>query len=110
MRDYTETVRDVRKLVQQERDEDRRQQLLKNVDAMDREFQTMRAEITTLRIQNANVATKEDAKRIAQDELRTLVERVEWNTWLLRGVIVATVLEIIGGITVAFIVHGMGKT
>jgi hypothetical protein len=103
---YTDTMRDVKAAVQAERDQARREMFLANLETIDREHAKMKEELLTLRIAAAGVASAKDASDITI-ATKVLSERVEGLTWLVRGVIVAVVLEIIGGTVVAFIVHGM---
>jgi hypothetical protein len=104
---FTDTMRDVKAAVQAERDAARRESLLASLDMIDREHTKMREELVALRIQNASIVTVEKAKIIADEATRVLTERVEWHTWLLRVVIVATVIELVAGVMVGFVVHGI---
>jgi limonene-1,2-epoxide hydrolase len=62
--------------------------------------------ITDLRLANASAVTTAVAKAIADDATKALTERVDWLVWMMRGVIVAGVLEVIVAVVVAFIVKG----
>jgi hypothetical protein len=104
---YTDTVTDVRKLIREEQDTERRKALQTNIDRIDAEYSAMRETVTNLRILAASSLSAEAVKAIAESGVKVLAERVEGLTWLVRGVIIATVLEIAGGVTVAWIVHGM---
>lgn len=104
---YTDTVTDVRKLIREEQDTERRAALQTNIDRIDAEYSAMRETVTNLRILAASSLSADAVKAIAESGVKVLEERVEGLTWLVRGVIVATVIEIIGGVTVAWIVHGM---
>jgi hypothetical protein len=107
MNDYTDTMRDVQAALRKENADARRGQLLANLEQFDREHRQMQVEITNLRLQNAVACSPADARIIANEVMGVLTERVSWHTWLLRGVIAATVIEVIGGVTIAFILHGI---
>lgn len=82
--EYTQTVSDLHALIRREAGE-KRQALAANVDKMAAQLERQRDQLTTLEV---------------------LKERVDSLTWLVRSVIVATLLEIIAGATVALLVHG----
>jgi hypothetical protein len=107
MPDYTETLRDLRQAVRKENDEARRAQLLNNLEAFDRDYRQMQVDITNLRLQNAVACSPAEAKSIAKEAVAVLTERVEWHTWILRAVIVTTILQLIAGLIIAIIVHGI---
>jgi hypothetical protein len=107
MPDYTETIRDLRAAVRKENDDARRETLLSNLSAFEREYREMKENITNLRLLNAVACSPADAKIIAKEAVAVLTERVEWHTWLLRAVIITTILQLIGGLIIAIIVHGM---
>lgn len=106
-RDYTSTVSDIRKLIREEADAERRAKLQANLDKIDNEYTAMRETVTNLRILAASSLSADAVRKIAADAAAVLTERVDNLVWLVRGVIIATVLEVIGGVTIAWIVHGM---
>jgi acetylornithine deacetylase/succinyl-diaminopimelate desuccinylase-like protein len=107
MPDYTETIRDLRAAVRKENDDARRETLLSNLSAFEREYREMKESITNLRLLNAVACSPADAKAIAKEAVAVLTERVEWHTWLLRAVILATIVQLIGGLIIAIILHGI---
>lgn len=83
--EYTDTVRDLHALIRREAADDKRQALATNVDKMAAQLERQRDQLT---------------------DLRVLQERVDGLVWLVRGVVVATGLEIVAGIVVALVVKG----
>jgi hypothetical protein len=67
----------------------------------------MRETVTNLRILAASSLSADAVKAIAESGVKVLAERVDNLQWLVRGVIIATALEIVAGCFVAWIVHGM---
>jgi hypothetical protein len=107
MPDYTETIRDLRAALTKERDDARRLTLLANLEQFDREYREMKVDITNLRLQNAVACSPAEAKVIANEAIGVLAERVKGLDYLVKGVVVASVVQIIGGVTLAFIIHGL---
>lgn len=83
--EYTETVRDLHALIRREADDEKRTALAANVDKMALQLERQRDQLAALAV---------------------ITERVDGLTWLVRSVIVASLLEIIVGAGVALIVHG----
>jgi hypothetical protein len=104
---FTETMTDVRKVIREEVDAERRAKLQSNLDKIDADFQAMRETVTSLRIVAASTLTADAVRKIAEDGCRVLAERVKGLDYLVKGLLFAVVLEVIGGVTVAWIVHGM---
>jgi hypothetical protein len=80
--EYTDTVRDLKALIRREAEEDKRRSLSQNVDRMVAQLERQREKLI---------------------DLAVLIERVDGLTWMVRGVIVTTALEIIAGIVVALL-------
>lgn len=78
--EYTDTVRDLHALIRREASDAKRQALADNVDKMAAQVERQRDQLT---------------------ELRVLTERVDGLVWLVRGVIVATAVQVVGGIVLA---------
>jgi hypothetical protein len=104
--DFTKTQTDIGALVRDEAHRDRGRRLERDFTAMADEIKAQRAEITSLRLANATAVNVKDAKVIADDATKALTERVDWLVWMVRGVIVATVLEVVVGVVVAFLMKG----
>lgn len=83
--EYTDTVRDLHKLIRAEADLDKRETLTANVDKMAAQLERQRDQLT---------------------DLKVLAERVEGLTWIVRGVIVTTALEIVVAVVVGLLVKG----
>jgi len=83
--EYTETVRDLQALIRREAEASKRADLLANVDKMQLQIERQREQLGSLAV---------------------LCERVDGLVWLVRGVVVATALEIVAGIVVALLVKG----
>jgi limonene-1,2-epoxide hydrolase len=103
---YTETVTDIRALIREEADTERKRVLLSNLDRLDKEYLDMREAITALRIAAAGNLSNDAIKRIAEDAVKVLHERVAWLVWMMRGVIVTFVVEVLAGAIVGFLMHG----
>jgi hypothetical protein len=80
--EYTDTVRDLKALIKREAEENKRRSLSQNVDRMVAQLERQREKLI---------------------DLAVLTERVDGLTWMVRGVIVTTALEIIAGIVVALL-------
>jgi hypothetical protein len=107
MPDYTETIRDLRAALRKESDDARRATLLANLETFDREYREMKESITSLRLANAVACSPAEAKLIANEAIGVLAERVKGLDFLVKGVVVAAIVQIIGGVTLAFIIHGL---
>lgn len=83
--EYTDTVRDLHALIRREAADDKRQALGLNVDKMAAQLERQRDQLT---------------------DLKVLTERVDGLVWLVRGVVVATALEVVAGVIVALLVKG----
>ena len=106
-KNYTETVTDLRQLIREEQDAERRQKLRENIDQIDSDYSKMREQVTNLRILAASQLSGDAVRKIAADAAGVLTERVDNLVWMVRGIIVAVALEVIGGVTVAWFVHGL---
>lgn len=106
MIDFNSTQTDIGALVRDEAHRERGRRLERDFTAMADEIKAQRAEITGLRLANATAVNVKDAKEIADGATKTLTERVDWLVWMMKGVIVTAVLEIIVGVVVAFIMKG----
>jgi DNA-binding transcriptional regulator GbsR (MarR family) len=83
--EYTDTVRDLKALIRREAADDKRQALTENVDKMAAQLERQRDQLV---------------------DLKVLTERVDGLVWLVRGVVVATALEVVAGIVVALMLKG----
>jgi hypothetical protein len=83
--EYSDTVRDLKALIRREADDAKRQDLSLNVDKMAAQLERQQEKLT---------------------DLKVLTERVDGLVWLVRGVIVATALEVVAGIVVALLLKG----
>jgi hypothetical protein len=83
--EYTDTVRDLHALIRREASDAKRVVLAANVDKMAAQLERQRDQLV---------------------DLKVLTERVDGLVWLVRGVVVATALEVVGGIVVALLVKG----
>jgi hypothetical protein len=81
--EYTDTVRDLHALIRREAADDKRASLTANVDKMAAQLERQRDQLT---------------------DLRVLSERVDGLVWLVRGVVVATAVEIAAGIVIGLLV------
>lgn len=108
MGNYVETVTDIRKIIREEADAERRAKLQANIDKIDNEYAAMKETVTNLRILAASTLSADAVKSIAESGVKVLTERVQGLDYLVKGMLVATVLEVIGGVTIAIIVHGLG--
>jgi hypothetical protein len=84
---YSETVRDLHALIRREASDSKRDALSEDVDRMAEQLEKQRDALT---------------------ELKVLSERVDGLVWLVRGVVVACLMEVIAGVIVALLVHGRG--
>jgi hypothetical protein len=106
MIDFNSTQTDIGALVRDEAQRERGRRLERDFTAMKAQLDTQNLEITNLRLAKETAVNVKDAKAIADEATKTLTERVDWLVWMVRGVITATVLEIIVGIVVAFVMKG----
>lgn len=83
--EYTDTVKDLKALVQREAAADKRRTLVENIDKM---------------------AAQLERQRDWYKDLAVLTERVDGLVWLVRGVIVVSAAEIVAGVIVALLVKG----
>jgi hypothetical protein len=83
--EYTDTVRDLKALIRRETEEDKRRELSENVDRMVTLIERQREKLT---------------------DLAVLTERVDGLTWMVRGVIVSTAVQIVAGIVIALLLKG----
>lgn len=83
--EYTDTVRDLHALIRREASDAKRATLTTNVDRMAAQLERQRDQLV---------------------DLKVLTERVDGLVWLVRGVVVATALEVVAGIVVALLVKG----
>jgi hypothetical protein len=83
--EYTDTVRDLKALIRREAEEDKRRELSENVDRMVTLIERQREKLT---------------------DLAVLTERVDGLTWMVRGVIVSTAVQIVAGIVIALLLKG----
>jgi hypothetical protein len=83
--EYTDTVRDLKSLIRREAEEDKRRELSENVDRMVTLIERQREKLT---------------------DLAVLTERVDGLTWMVRGVIVSTAVQIVAGIVIALLLKG----
>lgn len=84
--EYTDTVRDIHALIRREASDAKRATLTRDVD---------------------NMAAQLERQQVKLVDLAVLTERVDGLVWLVRGVVVACALEIIGGIVVFLMVKGV---
>lgn len=108
MSDYTQSMLDVRKAVRDEVDAERRAKLQTNLDRIETEHARMSESLTNLRIAAASSLTGDAVRKIAEDAARVLSERVDWLVWMVRSLIAVVVLQILGGLTLAYFVHALG--
>lgn len=87
VRDYSQTIRDLKALIASESAGERKEQLTRNIDMMN-------SEITRLRDRTESIATLE--------------AKVESLEWLVRGVIVVASLELVCGILIALFRKSLG--
>jgi hypothetical protein len=106
-KDYIETVTDIRKLIREEADTERRSKLRANIDTIDVEYGKMREQVTELRLLAASSLSRQAVEKIATDAAAVLNERLNGLEYLVKGLLLAVILEVIGGVTIAWIVHGM---
>jgi len=83
--EYSDTVRDLKALIRREADDAKREDLSLNVDKMAAQIERQQEKLT---------------------DLKVLTERVDGLVWLVRGVVVATALEVVAGVAVALLVKG----
>lgn len=106
MIDFNSTQTDIGALVRDEAHRERGRRLERDFTAMADEIKAQNREITNLRIANGTAVNVQVAKAIADEAIKALTERVDWLVWMVRGVITASVLEVIVGVVVAFIMKG----